>query len=112
MTWDAPHVQMVKEDARKAEILRLLKDDLKFRDDVRKLLSSLEKSVEKQYYEVIKSRFDTPPEIAGTFEAKDDETAKIIFEERFKKDKSLSWDRLVLNRVDQYKKVTRLESRD
>jgi hypothetical protein len=63
-------------------------------------------------YRVISSRWDVQPRVEDTFDAKDDKTAKVIFEERYKKDKNLSWNDLELIRIDQEEKTTLIATRD
>lgn len=62
-------------------------------------------------YRVVSSRHDVRPEIRGEFEANNDELAKVIFDERFKKNKNYDWDRLDLLRIDQEEKTTRIDGR-
>lgn len=74
-------------------------------------VDNLEKEVNS--YKVTTARSDVPEEVYDRFEAKNDEVAKIIFEERYAKKKSLSWDHLELLRIDQEKeeKTTFIDSR-
>jgi len=62
-------------------------------------------------YRVVSSRHDVLPEVAGIFEASSDQLAKVIFDERFKKNKNYDMDWLDLFRIDQEEKLTRVDGR-
>ncbi|MBI3632079.1 MAG: hypothetical protein HY225_01385 [Candidatus Vogelbacteria bacterium] len=62
-------------------------------------------------YRVTSGRFDVAPEPVGTFDATDDDEALKKFE-KYKAAKCYEWDNLVLIRVDQEEKTTRIASRN